>query len=195
MLPRLIPENEPAIVAAFDALRRAGDALERTRRKANCLPKPSAPTSKLRSRLLELFLDWRARAPAAETAAALPFIWPQNLPQPTFEEVKRLARGFALAPQGMGWSEDVDEIAPIHDEKNRARYNSRLECALIPEWWGRPSDASSLMSELSKIGPHATAMLLISVGLLVTSETGHVDFDIDDLLSRPALTHGLPVND
>lgn len=109
--------------------------------------------------------------------------FPTQLPQPTFPEAKRIARGLALAPTGIGWHELLGEFALIHDESG-AEHNLRLEGALIPEWWGRPSDNASLRGELAETGHDGIAVLFNAIGLVLHSESGHVDVEIDDLIAR-----------
>jgi hypothetical protein len=66
----------------------------------------------------------------------------------------------------------------------RALHDVRVECSLMPEWWGRPTDNKSLLAELRQTGLHGIATLQIAIALLVSSKAGHVDVDIGDLISR-----------
>jgi hypothetical protein len=108
---------------------------------------------------------------------------PAELAQPTFQEAKRVARGLALGPTGVGWQELLGEFALVHDEKDD-RHKLRLEGGRIPEWWGRPSDISSLRRELAETGHDGIALLFLGVALVLHSDEGHVDVEIDELISR-----------
>jgi hypothetical protein len=93
---------------------------------------------------------------------------PAELAQPTFQEAKRVARGLALGPTGVGWQELLGEFALVHDEKDD-RHKLRLEGGLIPQWWGRPSDISSLRRELAETGHDGIALLFLGVALCCTA--------------------------
>jgi hypothetical protein len=109
---------------------------------------------------------------------------PSLLPQPTFPEVKRVARGLALGPGGIGWQDLLGEFALIHAEGEAEAHHLRLEGDLIPAWWGRPSDNASLRRELAETGHDGIALLLLGVALVLHSDAGHVDVEIDELISR-----------
>jgi hypothetical protein len=113
------------------------------------------------------------------TSARLPAL----LAQPTFQEAKRVARGLALGPTGVGWQELLGEFALVHDEKDD-RHKLRLEGGLIPQWWGRPSDIASLRRELAETGHDGIALLFLGVALVLHSDEGHVDVEIDELIAR-----------
>ena len=110
---------------------------------------------------------------------------PQTLPQSTFQEAKRVARGLALGPSGVGWQELLGEFALIHnDDESGAEHYLRLEGALIPEWWGRPNDNASLRRELAETGHDGIALFYNAIGLVLYSEKGFVDVEIDELITR-----------
>lgn len=113
---------------------------------------------------------------------------PALLAQPTFQEAKRVARGLALGPTGVGWQELLGEFALIHDENNDDRHQLRLEGGLIPQWWGRPSDISSLRRELADTGHDGIALLFLGIALVLHSQQGYVDVEIDELISRIGVT-------
>jgi hypothetical protein len=133
--------------------------------------------------------DFRSRAGIAPVMKDEHFraLLPKLLPQQTSQEFKRVARGLALAPDGIGWSELVGELALVHLD-NRAEHNLRLEGGLIPEWWGKPSDIASLRRELAENGGHdGIAVFHNALGLVLHSDNGHVDVNIDEMIGRAGI--------
>jgi hypothetical protein len=150
---------------------------------AGAKKKPGAkPTDELGSafgRLTDLVNQLAQRG----TVPPTDFKFPETMPQSTFPEAKRIARGLALGPDGIGWSEIIGEFALMHLETG-AEHSLRLEGGLIPEWWGKPSDNASLRGELAETGHDGVAIFYNAVGLVLHSDAGHVDVEIDDLIAR-----------
>lgn len=108
--------------------------------------------------------------------------YPTELPQPTFPEVKRIARGLAQAPDGTGWFPVIGEFAVVH-KIDKAEHDLRLDGTDIA-WWGRENDNNSLLEEVKETGQDGIATLHNAIGLVLHSENGHVDIEIDELISR-----------
>ena len=121
----------------------------------------------------------RRRAAPRSGARALA----SRVPQPTFPEAKRLAQGLALET---GWIELPAEFALQHILE-RSSHQLRLEAELMSPWWGKPSDTASLRAELQHAGATGVAILYNAIALVLASETGFMDVELDELINRVGL--------
>ncbi len=132
-----------------------------------------------RDRIVAIAETLRRRAAPRPSTRNLP----SRVPQPTFPEVKRVAQGLALES---GWTELPAEFALQH-VLERSSHQLRLEADLMGSWWGKPTDTASLRAELVHAGATGVATLHNAIALVLASDDGFVDVELDELISRVGL--------
>lgn len=107
------------------------------------------------------------------------------LAQPTFQEIKRAAQGLARARSGEGWKGIINGFGLEHVIKGAA-HNLKIDGERIA-FWGKPNDNESLLKEIGTIGDDMVATLFIAIALVLISEDGYYDIELDELISRIGL--------
>jgi len=174
VIVQLVERWTPDMLSQLDELE-----AERVRSDASNLAQMLEQRVAARDRILAIAETLRRRAAPRPSTRNLP----SRVPQPTFPEAKRVAQGLALET---GWTELPAEFALLH-VLERSSHQLRLEADLMGPWWGKPTDTASLKAELEHAGATGVATLYNAIALVLASETGFVDVELDELISRVGL--------